>query len=176
MTRLQNNWIILNLHCVSSLDIEKGKTKCQCSTYPSILSAEWLMKWIAWLIWRSKTRDSWCWPSLNCLELLPGLYKPFFDLVISKFADISSQICSSEVKEHVWMSSVTAVMSLPLFLCLIWGDAEQFSENKSSSQIVLLSVPTVWPLNRGQAHFNKGKSSCYFHSCPEFAWPVIQTA
>lgn len=80
---------------------------------PSILSAVWPMKWIVWLIWRSKTWDSPCWPSLNYLELLPTVYKPFFDLVISKFADITSQICFSEVKEHAWMPSITVHCHMP---------------------------------------------------------------
>lgn len=113
VTRLLNNWIVLNLHCLSFLGIGKGyldgwNTKCvSVARMPSILSAVWPMKWIVWLIWRSKTWDSSCWPSLNYLELLPPVYKPFFDLVVSKFADITSQICFSEVKEHTWMPSIT---------------------------------------------------------------------
>lgn len=43
------------------------------------------------------------WPSLNDLEMLPSVYKAFFDLVVSRFSDMESHICFREEEEPVWM-------------------------------------------------------------------------
>lgn len=39
----------------------------------------------------------------NSLKLLPSGWKPFFDTVISKFADLVIPACPTEVKENAWM-------------------------------------------------------------------------
>lgn len=101
------------------------------------------------------------WLSLNDLELLPGVYKAFFDLIMSEFADMEGtyalgkkrSLCGCEVLLSTAVTSVTHV-----------GTCWAPPRHKGLPWTVLLSAVHHTPLTKGRLTSTRESQAAVFRA------------